>query len=70
MRENILNQLTEIFEQDINDLNVNFKDLDAWDSLTALSIIAFVDSDYKKKLTNDILKQLTTIDDLVNYILE
>jgi acyl carrier protein len=70
MRENILNQLTEIFEQDINDLNVNFKDLDAWDSLTALSIIAFVDSDYKKKLTNDILKQLTTIDDLVNFILE
>jgi acyl carrier protein len=70
MRENILNQLTEIFEQDINDLNVNFKDLDAWDSLTALSIIAFVDSDYKKKLTNDILKKLITIDDLVNFILE
>jgi acyl carrier protein len=70
MKENILNQLSEIFEQEINDLNVNFKDLEAWDSLTALSIIALADSKYKKKLTNDILSQLTTIDDLVNYILE
>jgi acyl carrier protein len=70
MKENILNQLSEIFEQEINDLNVDFKDLEAWDSLTALSIIALADSKYKKKLTNDILKQLTTIDDLVNYILD
>jgi acyl carrier protein len=70
MKENILNQLSEIFEQEIYDINVNFKDLEAWDSLTALSIIALADSKYKKKLTNDILNQLKTIDDLVKYILE
>ncbi len=70
MKENILNQLSEIFEQEIYDINVNFKDLEAWDSLTALSIIALADSNYKKKLTNDILNQLKTFDDLVNYILE
>jgi acyl carrier protein len=70
MKENILNQLSEIFEQEIHDLSVDFKDLEAWDSLTALSIIALADSKYKKKLTNDILKNLTTINDLVNYILD
>jgi acyl carrier protein len=70
MIENILDQLSEIFEQEINDLNVNFKDLDAWDSLTALSIIALADSNYKKQLTNDKIKQLTTIGELVNYFLE
>ena len=42
----ILHKLCEIFEADSIDTGLPLKDLDDWDSLTALSIIAMLDSDY------------------------
>jgi acyl carrier protein len=45
-----------------------FKDLDEWDSMTALSMIAMVDEEYSVKLTGNEIKQAQTIEDLFNIV--
>lgn len=45
---------------------VNFKDLDEWDSLTALSLIAHFDMNLGKKISGDQIKNSFTILDLYN----
>lgn len=45
-----------------------FRDLDEWDSLTALSLIAMVDEEYSLKLTGDDIKNSTTIKDLFDIV--
>lgn len=44
----------------------NFRDIDSWGSLTALSIIAMVDEEYGVILTGDDIKAANTIQDLYN----
>jgi acyl carrier protein len=69
MKEELLDKLADILEVDQVSLKDELESFDEWDSLTALSIIALADSDYNKKLTNDLLKEFKSIDDLVNFIL-
>ena len=69
MEEQLLDKLAEILEVEQVSLNDELDSYDEWDSLTALSIIALADSDYDKKLTNDIIKEFKTINDLVSFIL-
>jgi acyl carrier protein len=45
-----------------------FRDLDEWDSLTALSLIATVDDEYSVKLTGDDIKSSVTISDLFEKV--
>jgi acyl carrier protein len=45
-----------------------FRDLDEWDSLTALSLIAMVDEEYSLKLTGDDIKNASTINDIFETI--
>jgi acyl carrier protein len=45
-----------------------FRDLDEWDSLTALSLIAMVDEEYSVKLTGDNIKSSITLQDLYEII--
>jgi acyl carrier protein len=45
-----------------------FRDLDEWDSLTALSLIAMVDEEYSLKLTGDDIKNATTINDIFETV--
>ena len=47
----------------------NFKELDEWGSLTALSIIAMVDENLEKRVTGADLRECTTIEDLYNLAL-
>jgi acyl carrier protein len=69
MKEELLNKLAEILEVNQVSLNDELESFDEWDSLTALSIIALADSDYNKKLTNNLLKEFKSIENLVNFIL-
>jgi acyl carrier protein len=69
MEEQLLDKLAEILEVEQVSLNDELDSYEEWDSLTALSIIALADSDYDKKLTNDIIKEFKTINDLVSFIL-
>lgn len=69
MKEELLGKLAEILEVDKVSLNDELESFDEWDSLTALSIIALADSDYNKKLSNDLMKEFKSIDDIVNFML-
>lgn len=69
MKEELLDKLAEILEVEQVSLNDELESFDEWDSLTALSIIALADSEYNKKLTNNLLKEFKSIEDLVNFIL-
>jgi acyl carrier protein len=45
-----------------------FRDLDEWDSLTALSLIAMVDDEYSVKLTGEDIKTAVTLADIFEKI--
>ena len=45
-----------------------YRDLDEWDSLTNLSLMAMVDSDYNVKLNSDEVTNSDTLLDLFNLI--
>lgn len=70
MKEELLNKIAEILEVDEIAIEDELDSFDEWDSLTGLSIIALVDSDYNKTLSNDQIKQFVTVGDLVAFVLE
>ena len=45
-----------------------YKTLEEWNSLTALSIIAMVDDNYNKTITGANLRACNTIEDLFNFV--
>lgn len=44
----------------------NLLDIDEWDSLSIISIISFFDSKLNKKITTDKLKNIVTVQELIN----
>jgi acyl carrier protein len=48
--------------------NTILRDLDEWDSLTALSLIAMADEEYSVKLTGDDIKSSITLQDIFDII--
>ena len=46
----------------------NFRDLEEWSSLIALSIIAMVDEEYGVTLKGDDIKNATTVQDIFNRV--
>lgn len=45
-----------------------YKSLDEWNSLTALSIISMVDDNYEKTITGADLRSHSTIEQLFNFV--
>lgn len=68
MKEELLEKIAELLEVDSVKTEDALDSFEEWDSLTALSIIAMVNSDYNKTLTNIQLKQFITVKDLVDFI--
>jgi len=69
--ESFIEKLTNVFEDtDISTLSPEtaFRDIEEWDSLTALSLIAMVDEEYSLKLTGDDIKSATTLNDIFEII--
>lgn len=48
--------------------STDFKSLDEWGSLTALSIVGMVDEEYDKRITGADLRNVTTIEELYNLV--
>lgn len=48
--------------------STDFKGLDEWGSLTALSIIAMVDEEFEKRITGADLRSVKTLEELYNLI--
>lgn len=56
--------------EDASTLNVatEFRNLDEWDSLAYLNIIAMLDEEYDLQIENAEFKKLATIGDIITYI--
>jgi acyl carrier protein len=50
--------------------DTNYKGLEEWNSLTALSIIAMVDENFGKRITGSELRSCNTIEDLYNQVMQ
>jgi acyl carrier protein len=60
--------LIDIFEVDDLDTSKKFTDLDEWDSLSSLSVIAILDSDYGITLSNADLINFKDISEFIAYV--
>lgn len=49
--------------------STDYKTLDEWGSLVALSVISMVDEEFEKRITGADIKKCTTIEDLYNLVL-
>ena len=65
--ENFANQFDDTDANEIQ-AGTNFRDLDEWSSLVALSIIAMVDEEYDVTLKGDDIKNATTVQDLFETV--
>ena len=70
-----INEFVEKFAEQFDDTDESeftpstvFSQLDEWSSLTSLAIIAFVRTDYGKKITALDIRSCETIEDLFNLV--
>ena len=69
--EKFLENFTNLFDEtDASQitLSTEFRNLDEWSSLIALSVIAMADEEYDVKLKGDDIKNATTVEDLFNIV--
>ncbi len=64
---NFINIFDDEFSEEVSSSTV-FKDLDAWNSLCALSVIAMADEEYGVEIKGDDIRKADTIEDLYNLI--
>ena len=66
MKEKFLELFKEVFEMEDENVNFedNFRELDTWDSLTHLSLIAMLDDEYDVQIEEEELKKLNTVNDI------
>ena len=60
-----LASILEVKEVNFNDI---LKDFELWDSLTVLSVIVMIDSDYGKTVYAKEIMGLTTVEDLYQFV--
>ncbi|KPE51564.1 MULTISPECIES: phosphopantetheine-binding protein [Chryseobacterium] len=64
-----LEKLQEELEEDETlTLDTNLKELESYDSISLLSVIAFVDENFNKKIDTKQFKDIEKVSDLVNII--
>jgi acyl carrier protein len=67
--EELIEKLKEILEVETLDLDLKFEDCEEWDSLSSLSIIAILDSDYGITINNKEIINYPTIKDFCNFVI-
>lgn len=65
--ENFYEILDDTQRQEINQ-HTDFKNLDEWDSMTTLMLIAMVDEKYEKQVNGKEIKECTTLEQLLSSI--
>ena len=70
-----LEEFFELFCEELDDTDLSvvttltdFKNIDVWDSLTALSIISMVDEEFEILLTGNDMLNSTSIEDLYKLV--
>jgi len=64
----LVEDLKEIFEIDNLDVSLSFDELDEWDSLAVLSVLAILDSDYRINMSKKELDSFSSIDEFIKYV--
>ena len=66
MNEFITNFCEILDDTEANEINekTDFKNLDEWDSMTTLMLIAMVDEKYEKQINGADIKESSTLEDL------
>jgi acyl carrier protein len=67
--DKLIDKLKEIFEVENLDLSLKFEDFDEWDSLSSLSIIAMLDSDYQITFSNKDLLNFIDLADFCKFVM-
>ena len=67
--EELIEKLAEILEVEELDVTKKFTDYEEWDSLAALSILAMLDSDYRKTMKAADLRSFQSIEDFCKAVL-
>lgn len=67
--EKLTNKLSEIFEVENIDIHLKFSELEEWDSLTRLTLLAMLDSDYNLNLTDSDLIKFENIKEFCEYVI-
>lgn len=49
-------------------IDTDFRDIDDWDSLTALGVISMIDDEYNVKLSGEELKSSKSVRDIFNIV--
>lgn len=70
LKDFIANFAEQFDDTDVNDIQATteFKELDEWSSLLALSIIAMADEEYNVTLKGEDIRNSKTIEDLFNVV--
>lgn len=68
--EQLVEKLKDILEVEELDLQKRFADYDEWDSLSTLSVLAMLDSDYNKQMTAQDIKHFESIEAFCKAVLE
>ena len=70
LKDFIANFAEQFEDTDVNDIQATteFKELDEWSSLLALSIIAMADEEYNVTLKGEDIRNSNTIEDLFNVV--
>lgn len=65
-----LRMLEEVMELDEGELNIdaNLEDIDEWDSVSKLALMAEVKKNWGKHLTVDDMKAFVTVRDICEYL--
>ena len=65
-----LNLLVDLFEMEENELTpeMNLADVEAWDSMTKLSLIVLMDDEFGKKLTGEQIRAFKTVRDILDFM--
>ena len=66
--EKLVEDLKEIFELDNLDVSLRFSDLDEWNSLAVLSVLAILDSDYRINMSKKELDSFSSIAEFIKYV--
>jgi acyl carrier protein len=72
MEERFLKLFQETLEKDDDSVNVEdeFRNLEEWDSLAVLSILAMINEEYDVTIPRTDFDKLKTIQDLYSYIVQ
>jgi len=65
--ENFASQLDET-DEEILKPETNFRDLEEWSSIIALSVIAMIDEEYDVQIKGDDIRNSNTIEDIFNSV--